>query len=288
MKISKHKSLNNDKYFNTDILRSGLKKRAVKGAGVTVFSQFSTYVIQMIGTIILARLLTPDHFGLFAMVAAFGFLFQGFGMRGFTEATIQSKSINHQKISTIFWIHLALSTILTLIFISLSPLIVLFYGEPRLELIAVAFSFTFIFSALSTQHLALLSRNMQFHRVSANQVSAAITSNLIAITLALQGWGYWAIVAKWVTLPLASAIGAWILCQWRPGRPARDTGVKDMLKFALNTYGNFTLNYLSRNLDKVLIGWRYNAQLLGNYEKAYYFFVMPVNQLSYPLTNVAV
>lgn len=61
-----------------------------------------------------------------------------------------------------------------------------------------------------------------------------------------------------------------------------------MLKFGMNIYGNFATNYFSRNLDKILIGWRHGAQSLGYYERAYYLFVMPVNQLSYPLTSVAV
>jgi PST family polysaccharide transporter len=129
---------------------------------------------------------------------------------------------------------------------------------------------------------------MQFYRISANNILATTTSTIMAIVLAWQGWGYWALVAKWVTLPLASAIGAWLLCQWRPGRPALSTGVRPMLTFAANTYGSFLLNYLSRNLDKVLIGWRYGSQSLGYYEKAYSFFVMPFNQLSSPLSNVVV
>jgi PST family polysaccharide transporter len=233
-------------------------------------------------------MLSPDSFGLIAMVGAFSFLFQNFGMRGFTEATIQSQVIDNEKISTLFWTHIGLSLVLTLLFIALAPVISWFYGEPRLKLITVAFSLTILLSPLSTQHLALLARNMQFYRISANNILATTTSTIMAIVLAWQGWGYWALVAKWVTLPLASAIGAWLLCQWRPGRPALSTGVRPMLTFAANTYGSFLLNYLSRNLDKVLIGWRYGSQSLGYYEKAYSFFVMPFNQLSSPLSNVVV
>ena len=288
MKILKSGSSRGSEYFDTEHLKTGLKKRAVRGAGATIFSRISVYGIQMLGTVVLARLLRPDNFGLVAMVTAFSLLLQNCGMRGFTEAIIQAKVVTHQKISTIFWIHLALSCALALLFIAAAPLLVWFYSEPRLKLIAIAVSFSFIFSALSTQHLALLARNMQFYRIAANQIFAATASCLIAIVLAWQGWGYWALVARRVALPLGAAVGAWVLCRWRPGLPARGTGVRSMLKFGLNTYGNFSLNYLSRNLDKVLIGWRYDPQLLGHYEKAYYLFVMPVNQLSSPLTNVAV
>lgn len=286
MKNYKSKSENNN--FDNIDLKSELKERAIKGAGITIFSHFTSYGIQFIGTIILARMLTPDNFGLITMVAAFSFLFQNCGMRGFTEATIQSEVINHKKISTVFWTHIMLSIALTLIFICLAPVIVWFYDEPRLKNITIAFSLTIIFSALSTQHLALLTRNMQFDKIAINRISSAFLSTLIAILLAWYGWGYWALVAKWVSLAMSSAAVAWLLCNWRPGLPVRGTGLKAMIKFAMNTYGNFSLNYLSRNLDKILIGWRYNTQLLGNYEKAYYFFVMPFNQLTSPLTNVVV
>jgi PST family polysaccharide transporter len=84
------------------------------------------------------------------------------------------------------------------------------------------------------------------------------------------------------------AAGAWVLCRWVPGLPALSAAIKSMLSFGMSAYGNFATSYLSRNLDKILIGWRHGAQPLGHYERAYYLFVMPVNQLSYPLTNVAV
>ena len=142
MSDCKKKSWSKGDYFSNDNLRAGLKERALRGAGATVFSHFSMFAIQLIGTIILARLLTPDDFGLVAMVATFSILLQNFGVRGFTEATIQSDAINHRKISTVFWIHVALSILLTLLFVALSPLIAWFYKEPRLEAIAIVIAAT--------------------------------------------------------------------------------------------------------------------------------------------------
>jgi len=129
---------------------------------------------------------------------------------------------------------------------------------------------------------------MRFYRIAANEVAGIVICQVVAIAIAWQGGGYWALVARRVVPFLAMAAGAWMLCRWLPGLPARDTEIRPMLKFGMNTYGNYAVNYLSRNLDKVLIGWRHGAQSLGHYERAYYLFVMPVTQLSYPLTNVAV
>jgi len=277
-----------ERYFNTDHLRNDLKKSAVRGAGATIFSNASVYVIQMVGTIVLARLLTPDDFGLITMITTFSILLQNFGVRGFTEATVQSDEINHKRISTLFWIHMAISAVLAIFFIAVSPVIAWFYKEPKLVPIAAFISANFLLYALSTQHIALLTRSMQFYRIAAVEIGANILSTAIAILLALKGGEYWSLVARRVSIPLGMFFFSWILCRWLPGLPAMRTGVTKMIKFGVNTYGNFTVNYISRNIDKILIGWKHGAQSLGYYDRAYYLFVMPVNQLSYPLTSVAV
>jgi PST family polysaccharide transporter len=110
----------------------------------------------------------------------------------------------------------------------------------------------------------------------------------VSIVLALLGWGYWSLVAGTVALPLSTTIGAWLLCRWIPGRPrpAPDTGA--VVRFGLNTYAHFVMSYCTANLDKFLIGWCFGAAPLGLYRRAYDLFVMPSNQLSSPLTAVAV
>jgi PST family polysaccharide transporter len=288
MRNLKSKESKHAEYFKDELLSSGFKKQVLRGAGITVFSQVSIYCVQLIGTVILARLLTPNDFGLVAMVTVFSFLLQNFGTRGFTEATIQSDEIDHKKISTLFWIHVALSIAITMLFITFSPLIAWFYNEPRLVSICIIIALSFVFNALSTQHIALLTRRMQFYRITANEITAALIATSVTIGIAWLGGGYWSLAARRVVPLIAMAAGAWVLCRWCPGMPARETGVKQMLKFGINTYGNFVNNYFSRNIDKMLIGWRYGAKSLGFYERAYYLFVMPVSQLSYPLTNVAV
>jgi PST family polysaccharide transporter len=101
------------------------------------------------------------------------------------------------------------------------------------------------------------------------------------------GWGYWALVANTVMQPLITAVCGWIFCRWRPGRPDSIKEIIPILIFATNTYGNFTLNYFSRNIDKLLIGWRYGAQSLGYYKKAFDLFALPAGQLIAPIHNVA-
>jgi O-antigen/teichoic acid export membrane protein len=277
-----------DKYFNTDHLRPNLKQRAIKGSGATVFTRISVYGSQLIGTMILARLLIPGDFGLVAMVTVFANILIEFGILRLADATIQREQINHQQISTLFWINVTLCTALSVFLVAVSSLVAFFYQEPRLTAITMVIAIGFIFTGVSIQHMALLQRNMEFYKIAAINITSTIFVDITAVVLAWQGCGYWALVARRLGIPVSTAVGLWILCKWRPGPPSNIADVWPMLKFGINSLGNYTMDYLSRSLDKVLLGWRYDTQTLGYYERAYHLFVLPVNQLSYPLTSVVV
>lgn len=275
-------------YFSLNNLKTDLKKKAIRGAGVTFLSKILTQAIQVIATVILARLLTPSDFGLVAMVTVITMILVEFGMLRLTEAVIQKENINHRQISTLFWINVLLCLLLTIALIVLAPLIAWFYHEPRITKITIVLSFAFIFSGLSNQHLALLQRNLQFFHLMLIEIIAMGVSVILAIILAIYNFGYWALIARYLSLPFVMFIGAWAFCRWRPGLPTRDADIIPMLKFGINSLGNYSLNYLTRSIDKLLIGWRFGSDSLGNYDRAYHLFVLPINQLTYPLTSVAV
>jgi glycosyltransferase involved in cell wall biosynthesis len=129
---------------------------------------------------------------------------------------------------------------------------------------------------------------MRFPTASAIDISARAVAVVVSIALALFGWQYWALVAGAVAQPVTQGIGALLVCRWRPGFPRRVAGTSSALKFALNTYGNFAVNYLSRNTDNLLVGWRFDAQSLGYYKKAYDLFALSVSQFVSSISIVVV
>jgi O-antigen/teichoic acid export membrane protein len=274
--------------FDVATDQAGLRHVAVRGAGVTALSQSAGFAIQMIATVILARLLTPADFGLVAMVTTFSLLLMNLGFNGFTEAVIQREHLDHGLASNLFWINLAIGLFLTIAFAGAASLLARFYGDPRIAAVAVAMSATIILTSLSVLHLALLKRAMRFSLVSANDILARTTAVIVAIGFGWAAWGYWALVAGAIALPLATCIGAWSLCPWMPGLPRRREGTGAMVRFAVNTYGHFSVNYCTRNLDNFLVGWFFGPQALGFYKKAYDLCVLPVAQLSDPLHSVAI
>jgi polysaccharide transporter, PST family len=265
-----------------------LRRLAVRGAGVTVFSGGVALCVQVVATVVLARLLTPSDFGVVTMVSTFSLLLSNFGFNGFTEALIQREEVDQFLVSNLFWINLGGGLLLTVGFAAAGSLLARFYGDPRVAHVAVGMSLTILLTTLSVQHLALLKRAMLFHLVSLNDIVAAAVSVVVSIVLGWAGWGYWALVAGAVARPLSQFVGAWSLCRWIPSLPRRATGTAPAIQFALRTYGRFTANYCTWNLDNLLIGWRLGPVSLGFYKKAYDLFSLSVSQTTAPLTSVAV
>lgn len=274
-------------YFSNDNLKADLKKRSVRGGAVTIAAQASKFILQMGSTVILARLLLPEDYGLIGMVTvAIGFakLFKDLGL---ANATIQKAEINHQQVSTLFWINFAISCLTAVIVVALAPVASWFYQESRLTGITIALASTFIFGGLTVQHQALLRRQMHFTDLAKIEIVSTLSGVMVAIIAAWYGLGYWALVLMQIVTTAGNALGVWLACSWRPGMPVKGSGIKSMLAFGGNLTGFNLVNYFSRNLDNILIGRYWGSQQLGLYAKAYQLVLLPVQQINAPITNVA-
>ena len=247
----------------------GLRRTAVRGAGVTIFAQGVSLVVQIAATVVLARLLTPADFGVVTMVTTFSLLLCSFGLNGFTEVILQREEVTHFLASNLFWINIGAGIFLATAFAAMGPLMALFYHDPLVTHVAQGMSLTIVVASVSVIHLALLNRSMRFTAVSANGVVARVVYVIVSIIAALAGWGYWALVAGNISQQLSIAAGAWLICRWTPGLPRRAPGTAECVRFAINVYSHFSINYLSGNTDNLLVGWRYGAGALGFYKKAF-------------------
>jgi len=272
--------------FNTDYLKSDLKGRSVRGGAIMVFSQGCRFVLQTGSTVVLARLLTPADFGLIAMVAAvtnFAILFKDLGL---SDATIQKGGINHGQISTLFWINSGLGLFISVIIVSLAPVVAWFYDDPRLTPVTMVLGSTFVFGGLAVQHQAMLRRHMRFFAIGLVDIVSMSVGVAAAITAALLGAGYWSLIIMHMAIAIATTVGIWIACPWLPGLPRRAVGVKKMLAFGSNLTAFSIVNYFARNADNILIGKFIGAAALGFYSKAYGLLMLPIRQLRSPLVSV--
>jgi O-antigen/teichoic acid export membrane protein len=278
----------NIEYFRTDHLKADLKSRSVRGGAFTMIAQIFKFSLNLISNTVLARLLTPQDYGLIGMVTAvtgFVLLFKDLGL---SMATVQKEEINHQQVSNLFWINLALGVVTAIITIAIAPVIAAFYNEPRLIWISLALAIGFIIGSLGVQHSALLNRQMQFKKLVVNDVLSMVIGLAAAIVAAWYGLSYWALVIMPLVTGLVSTIGLWMVCSWRPGLLSRKSDTRSMLAFGRNLTSYSIMNYFSRNLDNVLIGRVWGAQQLGVYAKAYQLLLLPLNQINSPIAAVAV
>jgi len=281
------KALNNQSIFDTSLLGSDLKKRSLQGGAVTVSSQGLKLVLSLGSTMILARILTPNDYGVMAMVGAitgFASLFLNLGL---SVATVQRAEINHIQVSTLFWINAGMGVLLMLMVAGLSPAVAWFYDNHELTWVALAMSVVFLFNGLAVQHNALLNRQMRFFAMAVIQVVALIFGILVAIFAALQGLGYWALVLNQIAISFFTLLATWLSVGWIPGLPRRNAGVRPMIMFGSGLVGFNIVNYFARNLDNILIGRFHGSGALGFYDKAYQLLMMPIRNLRDPMNRVA-
>jgi PST family polysaccharide transporter len=277
-----------NRHFRTDHLQADLGSRSARGGVVTLSAQVFKFVFSTVATIVLARLLTPEDYGLIGMVAILINFVGMFQYMGLSTATVKWSELNHQQVSTLFWINMGLSTAIMLITIASGPLLAWFYNEPRLIGITAGYGITILFAGLAIQHEAILTRQMRFTAIVIVEVVALLIGFASAVVAAWQGAGYWALVLNQMVMTLITAIGVWVACRWRPGLPARGIGMRSMLSYGGNLTGFNVMTFFSRNLDNALIGKFWGPAQLGVYSRAYQMLLMPMQQINAPLAAVAV
>ncbi len=275
-------------YFHTDRLKADLGRHTARGGATTIVSQALKFALSTGGTVILARLLTPGDYGLIGMVAVVVGFVAMFKDMGLSTATIQRETIDHKQISTLFWINVALSIAVALVVIALAPAVGWFYQKPLLAPLTMVYAVGFLFGGLAVQHEALLRRQMRFGVLAFTEVTSSLFGLATAICMAWRGAHYWALVYGQLGQGLSYAVGVWVTCGWRPGLPARNSGVRPMLTFGRNLTGFSVINYFARNLDNLLIGKFWGPQQLGLYAKAYQLLLLPIDQINAPIAAVAV
>ena len=277
-----------DHLFEARSPGADLKKRAIKGAGFTISSRTFGYAVQTVGTIVMARLLSPEDFGLAAMVMSFLLIFQNFGIYGINDVIIQRQEIGHDQVSRLFWLNALIMAGLTSLFAVLSPVIAWFYGEPQLKTLSIVFASAIFFEGLATVHVAILARTMAFSRTSLIYSIGAVSSTALGILAASQGFGYWSLAIRRISLAAVAAVCAWGFCKWRPSLSPRKDPVSSMVKFALHAYAYFIMDYFRKNLDKILVGRFFGKAVLGHYDRAYHLSSLLPNELTHSLSSVVV
>lgn len=243
-------------------------KAAVRGGAINLASKGFMVVFQMGSTMILARLLAPEMFGLISMASIFTGFAQMLKNAGLSMATVQRKELTHGQISNLFWCNVALGLALSILFAVTSPLMAWIYDDPRIMNVALVISVSYVISAASIQQTALFRRQMRYGLLAAINMAGFIVGILICIGLAYKGYGYWALASQFVTSPVIITILTWIFSNWKPSWPVRRVGTFSLLGFGANLTFSQAMSLIAQRADRFLLGLVWGPQVVGFYAKA--------------------
>lgn len=254
------------------------------GMGVAALFQFGSKYMsmgaQVVITMVLARLIAPEDFGLVAIVSVFTGLFALLSDMGVGVAIVQYRSLTEEDYGALFGFSAVLAFGLTILYCAASPLIATFYGDLRLIPLCCAASPQLLFSTLNMVPSGLMLKERRFDVIGIRLVSATVVSGAVAIGLAFAGAGCYALVVQ-------SALSSFIVLIWNlAARGVRCVSLrfrdplKKIFSYSAYQFGFSLINYFSRNLDNMLIGRVMGSAQLGYYDKAYKLTGYPLSAFS--------
>lgn len=248
--------------------------------------EITTRGIGIVVTLLLARFLVPEDFGLIAMMAIFLSLGQQLMDSGFKQALIRLQSASSVDYSTGFYSNVILGLISYSILYIAAPYIANFYDEQRLiNLIRIA-SLSVVITSFQTIQVVNLTKSLNFKSQLKARLPASMLSGVISIYLAYGGWGVWALVIQTLSSSLISTILLWIIQGWRPTLNFSYSSFKNMYGFGYKLFLSGLINITFKNMYVVVIAKIFSAPIAGAYFFADKMKELIVNQLLSTIQSV--
>lgn len=268
---------------------SELRSAAIRGAKWTSFSSISRVGIYLVQLGILARLLTPEDFGLMALVTLVLSLCQLFSDLGISAAIIQQKNVTRSQLDSLFWINVFVAGILGTIIALCAPSLAGFFAEPRVEIPIVLGGIALFCIGVGRQHQALLQKELQFKTIALIEASGALMGLLAAVFTALLGWGVFALLASLLTKSVWSSAGYLIIGFRRhvPSMVLRFNEVKSYVLFGMYQTGQGLAGYVASQIDILILGRLLGVEALGLWSVAKELTLKPAMLINPILTRVA-
>lgn len=263
--------------------------RVFKSASINVSSGLVRFVASLATAVILGRILTPDDFGLVAMVMPILALAMVFSDSGISTYTLQLKKVEEDELNHSFWLGAFSAVVLFVLFLLFAPLIVHFYQEDRLKMVTLVLAFSFLLTIFTAQHNALTKRCFRQDLYAIAEIAASISSVIAAVALALAGFGYWALVAIPLARHATHGIIIWYLTGWIPGVPKFNLEKSKLIMgFGMYVLISQSISVFGKNIDKVLIGWKLGTEAVGYYNMAFSIMMLPFIQVLSPVGGAIV
>ncbi len=266
-----------------------LQQKAYRGMGWSSFSGLISNGMELLKYIVLARILSPAEFGLLAMTMVIISIGRIFADSGTSNAVIHFQNQNGKQLSTLFWINIMAGLLLYLVIVVLAPWFAGFYGQPEVSRLLWLAGVILPIYASGALFEVLLRKTLSFNKIAVTEIVAALFGLVVAVTLALDGWGVYALIWSHIVTAFTMTLIFMItgISRWSPSLEFDLAGVRSHLQFGLFQMGERGLNVYGARIDQLIIGRFFGPEILGAYYIAWQIILFPVMRLSPLLNRVA-
>lgn len=250
------------------IEKQSIKDKTIRGVGWSAIDNVVQYVVSFVVSLVLARLLSPDDYGLIGIITIFTAVCVAIIDGGLTSALIRKKDVTDDDYNTIFILNLAMSFFLYAIIFLCSPFIASFFGREELVGLTRVSSLSMIIGAFAIVQQTRLTKRIDFKSQTKITIIASIISGLVGILLAIMGFGVWALVAQALTSQTLRTVLLWIFNHWVPRLRFSVSSFNEMFGFGWKLMVSQLLNTLWQELYQVVVGKYYSPATLGQYTRA--------------------
>ncbi|MBN2469070.1 MAG: MOP flippase family protein [Deltaproteobacteria bacterium] len=267
-------------------MTDNLKQTTIHGLFWSFFERIGQQGVQFVISVVLARLLMPEQFGLIVMLVIFMAVAQSFIDSGFGLALIQKQDANHLDECSIFYFNIVLGFVAAGLLCLAAPWIASFYNTPILVPLARVLSLNLIINAFGIVQTSLLTKHIEFKLQMKINLSSLVMSGSIGVTMAYAGYGVWSLVAQSISSTLVRTVLLWFFLRWRPSLLFSFDSLRTMFAFGSKLLFSGLLDRIYNNLLTVVIGKVYSATDLGFYARAYSLQQVPANTISESIARV--
>lgn len=270
---------NNDAEISV-IMEESLRRKTVKGVGWSAVDNYSYAILTFIVTLVLARLLTPGDYGLLGMTAIITSVCNTIVNAGLLSALIRKRNISEDDYNTAYFVNMFLSIIIYLIIFFIAPLIASFFYRDELTLLIRVLAVTLIISAFSIVQQARIHRRIDFKSQTKATLTSTISGGFVGITLALMGYGVWALVAQIIVKTMVNTFYLVLVNKWMPKLLFSHQSFKELFGFGWKMMVSSILSTIWDELNQLVVGKFYSPANLGQFTRAKQFSSMFSNNLT--------
>lgn len=269
-----------------------LKSKTVKGVGWSFVDNIASSGITFLVGLVLARLLTPEEYGIMAMIAIFIAVSNSIIDSGFSNALIRKVRIKRIDYNTVFYFNLVVSIILYLLLFGASPSISSFFKEPVLVNVTRTIGLVLIINALAIIPRTQFVRNVNFKTQTKVSLISSISSGVIGIGMAFAGFGVWSLVGQQLSRQFLNTLFLWVYSKWHPVLEFSMKSFKELFGFGSKLLLSGLIDTIYKNIYYIVIGRFYTSAQLGQYTRAEQFnnifssnLTTVVQRVSYPVLS---